>query len=102
MVIFFQQNVEHIHGDVEATNVTEATTPLDDAACSASFDSSVLPTAVVRSIYKNGVCVSSYVEYSNKDKMPQESIELLENLAVCTRLDIPLDQYLAQQHIEHC
>jgi hypothetical protein len=31
-----QNNDKHIHGDVQATNVTEATTPLDDAACCAS------------------------------------------------------------------
>jgi hypothetical protein len=32
----FSANDKHIHGDVQATNVTEATTPLDDAACCAS------------------------------------------------------------------
>jgi len=31
-----QNNDKHIHGDVQATNVTEATTPLDDASCCAS------------------------------------------------------------------
>jgi hypothetical protein len=32
----FQNNDKHIHGDVQDPNVTEATTPLDDAACCAS------------------------------------------------------------------
>ena len=36
MALLSQPIVEHIHGDVQATNVTEATTPLDDASCCAS------------------------------------------------------------------
>jgi len=28
-----QNNDKHIHGDVQDPNVTEATTPLDDASC---------------------------------------------------------------------
>jgi hypothetical protein len=30
-------NDKHIHGDVQDPNVTEATTPLDDASCCASL-----------------------------------------------------------------
>jgi len=42
----FQNNDKHIHGDVQDPNVTEATTPLDDAACCAS-------------LFVEGVCVES-------------------------------------------
>jgi hypothetical protein len=31
-----EMNDKHIHGDVQDPNVTEATTPLDDASCCAS------------------------------------------------------------------
>jgi hypothetical protein len=36
VVFIFLHNDKHIYGDVQATNVTEATTPLDDAPCCAS------------------------------------------------------------------
>lgn len=81
------ENDKHIHGDVEATNVTEATTPLDDAACSASFvpsDRALLAVELVNKMRQKYQEAAQYPQDSNEFTMlmveGKEYLNQLESL----------------------
>jgi hypothetical protein len=56
-------NDKHIHGDVQDPNVTEATTPLDDASCCACGLNDVMSRNINEAIKSGG-----YVDQADIDE----------------------------------